>query len=247
MRQIVLDTETTGLEIGQGNRIIEIGAVELVNRKPTGNHYHQYINPERESESGALEIHGLTTEFLSDKPLFDKIGQAFLDYIDGAELIIHNAAFDLGFLNHELKKIDPNFTPIEKTNSVIDTLVMARRKHPGQKNNLDALCRRYQVDNSSRVLHGALLDSEILADVYLRMTGGQVGLALDSNAADSQSEAASKPLPVTLTNPLRLVTASAEEQDLHQAYLDKINKQSDGNCLWSHMQEATESRSDTPI
>ncbi|MBV1914272.1 MAG: DNA polymerase III subunit epsilon [Pseudomonadales bacterium] len=238
MRQIVLDTETTGLEVEQGNRIIEIGAVELINRKPTGNHYHQYINPERDIEAGALEVHGLDVDFLSNYPVFASIGQAFLDYIEGAELIIHNAPFDLGFLNMELTKTDARFTPIEESNSVIDSLVMARRKHPGQKNNLDALCRRYQVDNSTRELHGALLDAEILADVYLRLTGGQVALTLEGNTESSHSNQQQKPLPVKLTNPLRVVTASTEEQTAHQAYLDKIDQKSDGNCLWNHLQES---------
>ena len=247
MRQIVLDTETTGLEVEQGNRIIEIGAVELINRKPTGNHYHQYINPEREIEPGALEVHGLTVEFLSEKPVFASISQAFLDYIEGAELIIHNAPFDLGFLNMELKRLDPSFTPIEQNNSVIDSLVMARRKHPGQKNSLDALCRRYQVDNSTRELHGALLDAEILADVYLRLTGGQVNLTLDSHAEGARSDSQQKPLPVILTNPLRVVAASAEEEALHQAYLDRINQKSDGNCLWSHQQESNDSSAEALV
>ena len=247
MRQIVLDTETTGLEVEQGNRIIEIGAVELINRKPTGNHYHQYINPEREIEPGALEVHGLTVEFLSEKPVFASISQAFLDYIEGAELIIHNAPFDLGFLNMELKRLDPSFTPIEQNNSVIDSLVMARRKHPGQKNSLDALCRRYQVDNSTRELHGALLDAEILADVYLRLTGGQVNLTLDSHAEGARSDSRQKPLPVILTNPLRVVAASAEEEALHQAYLDRINQKSDGNCLWSHQQESNDSSAEALV
>ena len=247
MRQIVLDTETTGLEVEQGNRIIEIGAVELINRKPTGNHYHQYINPEREIEPGALEVHGLTVEFLSEKPVFASISQAFLDYIEGAELIIHNAPFDLGFLNMELRRLDPSFIPIEKNNSIIDSLVMARRKHPGQKNSLDALCRRYQVDNSTRELHGALLDAEILADVYLRLTGGQVNLTLDSHTEGSHSNSQQKPLPVTLTNPLRVVAASVEEQSLHQAYLEKINQQSDGNCLWSHQQESNDNSTEAPV
>lgn len=246
MRQIVLDTETTGLETEKGNRIIEIGAVELINRKPTNNHYHQYINPEWDVEEGALAVHGLTNEFLSEKPLFASISQAFLDYIDGAELIIHNAPFDLGFLNMELTKIDPHFTPLGETNSIIDSLVMARRKHPGQKNNLDALCRRYQVDNSTRDLHGALLDAEILADVYLRMTGGQVALTLDSHAESSGSELRQKPLPVTLTNPLRVVMATAEEQSTHQQHLDKIDKKSDGNCLWTHLQERQASNETKP-
>ncbi|HAB56041.1 MAG TPA: DNA polymerase III subunit epsilon, partial [Cellvibrionales bacterium] len=170
-RQIVLDTETTGLEPSQGHRIIEIGCVELVNRRLTGKHYHQYIQPEREIDQGALEVHGISNEFLSDKPLFANVMEAFLDFIDGAELIIHNAPFDIGFIDHELKLAG---SKVKKTSSicgVIDSLVLARKKHPGQKNNLDALCKRYAVDNAKRELHGALLDAEILADVYLMMTG----------------------------------------------------------------------------
>ena len=167
MRQIVLDTETTGLETSQDHRIIEIGCVEMVNRKLTGRHYHQYINPERKVDEGAMEVHGITDEYLQDKPLFSAISSEFLDFLDGAELIIHNAPFDLGFINHELKKLGKKTPLLESSCRVIDTLGLARQKHPGQKNSLDALCKRYGVDNSQRDLHGALLDSEILADVYL--------------------------------------------------------------------------------
>ena len=177
MRQIVLDTETTGLEPSQGHRVIEIGCVELEQRKLTGNHYHQYINPEREVEQGALDVHGISNEFLSEKPLFITVVDDFLDYIKGAELVIHNAPFDVGFLNHELKIAGQvqgkSYGTINDYCTVLDTLEVARKKHPGQKNSLDALCKRYMVDNSQRDLHGALLDSEILADVYLLMTGGQ--------------------------------------------------------------------------
>jgi DNA polymerase-3 subunit epsilon len=186
MRQIVLDTETTGLEISQGHRVIEIGCVELVNRRVTGNHWHHYFNPQREIDAGAFEVHGISSEFLQDKPRFDELAAKFVDYVEGAELIIHNAAFDIGFLNHELSMPDSGFAPLEESCSVLDTLLLARRKHPGQKNNLDALCKRYDIDNSQRSLHGALLDARILADVYLAMTGGQTSLGLD---ADQHSEA----------------------------------------------------------
>ena len=185
MRQIVLDTETTGLEASQGHRIIEIGCVELENRRLTGNHYHQYINPQREIDQGAIEVHGITNEFLNDKPLFDKIAADFIEFVRGAELIIHNAPFDLGFLDAELKRLPQQYSPMIELCSVVDTLVMARAKHPGQRNNLDALCQRYDVDNSQRDLHGALLDAEILADVYLAMTGGQTNLQLSDATANS--------------------------------------------------------------
>ena len=176
-RQIVLDTETTGLEYRQGHRIIEIGCVELVNRKLTGNNYHVYLNPEREIDQGAMEVHGITNEFLSDKPLFADVYEKMLEYLSDAELIIHNAPFDVGFLNAELERI-PNPTPtIAQICGVHDTLIQARKMHPGQRNDLDSLCRRYEIDNTHRDLHGALLDAEILADVYLSMTGGRTLLS----------------------------------------------------------------------
>jgi DNA polymerase-3 subunit epsilon len=187
MRQVVLDTETTGLEPSAGHRIIEIGCVEIINRRITHNHWHHYIQPDREIDEGAFAVHGISNDFLQDKPRFGELADDFLDYIRGAELIIHNAPFDVGFLNHELALLADNKPQIGDICSVLDTLVMARQKHPGQKNNLDALCKRYEIDNSARTLHGALLDSEILADVYLIMTGGQTSLSLDSedNANDS--------------------------------------------------------------
>jgi DNA polymerase-3 subunit epsilon len=167
VRQIVLDTETTGLEVSQGHRIIEIGCVELLNRKPTGNHYHQYINPQREIDQGAIEVHGITNDFLADKPVFAAIAASFMAFVRGAELVIHNAPFDVGFLNSELQRLPAGGGCLQDLCTVTDTLVMARSKHPGQRNSLDALCQRYQVDNTQRDLHGALLDAEILADVYL--------------------------------------------------------------------------------
>ena len=189
MRQIVLDTETTGLEVSQGHRIIEIGCVALVNRRLTGNHYHQYINPDREVDQGAIEVHGITNEFLQDKPRFDSIARDFFDYVAGAELVIHNAPFDVGFLDAELQRLNADYPPLSSHCRVVDTLVMARGKHPGQRNNLDALCTRYGVDNSQRDLHGALLDAEILADVYLLMTGGQTTFALAANEEDASAGA----------------------------------------------------------
>ena len=194
-RQIVLDTETTGLEPSQGHRIIEIGCVELVDRKLTGKYYHEYIQPEREIDQGALEVHGISNEFLADKPVFSHIVAEFLDFVSGAELIIHNAPFDIGFLDHELMLAANKVKKMSKICSVVDSLVLARSKHPGQKNNLDALCKRYAVDNAKRELHGALLDAEILADVYLMMTGGQTSLGLDAKAqAEGSQSAKNRPL-----------------------------------------------------
>jgi len=189
MRQIVLDTETTGLEVSQGHRIIEIGCIELVNRRVTGNHWHHYINPGREIDSGAFEVHGISTEFLQDKHRFAELAEEFRDYVAGAELVIHNAPFDIGFLNNELALLDPPLAALEESCSILDTLLLARQKHPGQKNNLDALCKRYGIDNSNRSLHGALLDARILADVYLAMTGGQTSLGLEAEqVADTAAE-----------------------------------------------------------
>ncbi|WP_366143646.1 DNA polymerase III subunit epsilon, partial [Acidiferrobacter sp.] len=178
MRQIVLDTETTGLEPSEGHRIIEVGAIELLNRRLTGRRFHQYLNPDREIDAAAVEIHGITNAMLEDKPRFADVAAQFLEFIEGAELLIHNAPFDVGFLNAELARAMSGgcalpVTVVEDYCTVQDTLKLARTLHPGQKNNLDALCRRYNIDNSQRVVHGALLDAEILADVYLAMTGGQ--------------------------------------------------------------------------
>ena len=234
MRQIVLDTETTGLETSQDHRIIEIGCVEMVNRKLTGRHYHQYINPQRKVDEGAMEVHGITDQFLEDKPLFDAIAPEFFEFVTGADLIIHNAPFDLGFINHETAKLPGNIAAIETGCKIIDTLALARQKHPGQKNNLDALCKRYGVDNSQRDLHGALLDAEILADVYLLMTGGQVNLNInDQSAADScEINQASniRRLPDSRP-PLRVITANDHEIARHQAKLKSIEAAS-GNCIW---------------
>ncbi len=236
MRQIVLDTETTGLEPSQGHRIIEIGCVELVNRKLTGNHYHQYIKPEREIDEGAIEVHGITNEFLADKPVFSDIVRDFIEFVDGAELIIHNAPFDVGFINHELALLDPNAVVIDERCKVLDTLTLARRLHPGQKNNLDALCKRYSVDNSQRELHGALLDAEILADVYLLMTGGQTRLALGGQQGGGEfgDEAEAIRRVDSKRKALRIVKASDEELQKHAEKLQAIEAASGGQCLWLH-------------
>lgn len=234
MRQIILDTETTGLETSQDHRIIEIGCVELINRKLTGNHYHQYINPERQVDEGAIEVHGITDEFLQDKPTFAAIYSDFMKFLGGAELVIHNAPFDVGFINHEFSKLPGNVKFLESGCKIIDTLAVARQKHPGQKNNLDALCKRYGVDNSQRDVHGALLDAEILADVYLLMTGGQVDLNISQ-----QHDSASGEMNITSSirrlhadrQPLPIIRATQIEIESHQAKLDAI-KSASGSCIW---------------
>lgn len=240
-RQVILDTETTGLEASQGHRIIEIGCVELVNRKLTGRHFHQYVNPDREIDAGAFEVHGISNAFLADKPRFHQIAELFLAFVDGAELIIHNAAFDLGFLNNELKLAGRGtVAPLERTLQVIDTLLMARAKHPGQKNNLDALCKRYSVDNSQRDLHGALLDAEILADVYLAMTGGQTALSLgsqDTGDGGSQSRTQGIQRLAAERPPLRVIRATTPEIEAHTSNLEQLAKASGGNCVWKALDE----------
>ena len=233
MRQVVLDTETTGLEPSQGHRIIEIGCVELENRRLTGRHYHQYINPEREIDAGAIEVHGITNEFLADKPSFASIVDEFMDFVDGAELVIHNAPFDVGFINHELRLNGDRYQKIEQYCGIIDTLVMARNKHPGQRNNLDALCKRYEVDNSQRDLHGALLDAEILADVYLVMTGGQTALSLGGQTAETGEERGG--VEIRRLQRARgqgcVIAPSEQELTNHRQFLDVLEKAS-GKRLW---------------
>ncbi|MCL6269841.1 DNA polymerase III subunit epsilon [Sansalvadorimonas sp. 2012CJ34-2] len=233
-RIIVLDTETTGLEPSQGHRVIEIGCVEVINRKLTGNHYHVYIQPEREVEASAIEVHGITNEFLADKPLFSHIAEDFLNFVNGAELVIHNAPFDVGFINHEFNLLGAQSPgKIEDYCKITDSLALARRKHPGQRNSLDALCKRYFVDNSSRTLHGALLDSEILADVYLTMTGGQTALSLGSQDGSGDGESGASMIRRLSTDrpPLKVLKATAEEISMHQEKLAAIEKKA-GNCLW---------------
>lgn len=237
MRQVVLDTETTGLEPEQGHRIIEIGGVELVNRRLTGRSYHQYLQPDRAIDEGAVEVHGITDEFLADKPRFGDVAEDFLQFIDGAELIIHNAPFDVGFINHELRLLAAGHAAVESHCTITDTLVMARQMHPGQKNNLDALCKRYGVDNSRRDLHGALLDAEILADVYLAMTGGQGALSLGGLTAGTTAFQIHNNQLLTGDRPaLRVLRASASEQTAHAEALERIQKASGGQCLWRELE-----------
>ncbi len=233
MRQIVLDTETTGLEPRLGHRIIEIGCVEVVDRRATGNRYHQYINPEREIDEGAEEVHGISTAFLADKPLFKDIVGDFLNFIRGAELVIHNAPFDVGFIDHELNLLNQQNNHVDQICTVLDTLVLARKMHPGQKNNLDALCKRYGIDNSQRDLHGALLDAEILADTYLAMTGGQTMLSLGGQGdSGNNEEGVSRPRDVNVgQGKLKVIRASAEELDAHQLRLTAIDEMSEG-AVW---------------
>ncbi|PID41397.1 MAG: DNA polymerase III subunit epsilon [Proteobacteria bacterium] len=231
MRQIVLDTETTGLETSQGHRIIEIGCVELADRKLTGNTYHRYINPERAVDEEAYQVHQLDNDFLADKPVFAKVADEFLEFINGAELIIHNAAFDIGFIDYEFSLLGGRLKPVSDYCSILDTLIYARKKHPGQKNSLDALCKRYGIDNSHRQLHGALLDAEILADVYLAMTGGQTNLMLD---ADEESEGETVATIIRLSrqrDTLRVIRASEAELAAHESRLDAIDSASNG-AIW---------------
>ncbi len=230
MRQVVLDTETTGLEPRQGHRIIEIGALELVDRQLTGRSFHTYINPEREIDQGAMEVHGITGEFLRDKPRFDEISDDLMAFVDGAELVIHNAPFDIGFIDNELSISGHEHSSITAIATVLDTLELAKDLHPGQRNNLDALCKRYEVDNSSRTLHGALLDAEILADVYLAMTGGQVDLGLSLETAIPVED--DEGLEHTEHPALFVLKATDEELVQHQARLKEIEKQS-GHCLYN--------------
>ena len=233
-RQIVLDTETTGLNVSEGHRVIEIGAVEIVDRRATGNHYHQYFKPDRGIEAGALEVHGITEDFLSDKPRFEEVAAQFMDFIRGAELVIHNAPFDVGFMNYEFSRIDPRISTSTLC-TVLDSLALARELHPGQRNSLDALCSRYSVDNSARQLHGALLDAQILADVYLVMTGGQVSLDLASSIKADEGNAHSVSLTRGKRLALPVVRASAQEIEAHERRLDAIDKASNGNCLWRQL------------
>ncbi len=229
MRQVFIDTETTGLESKLGHRIIEIAAVEMLSRRLTGRRFHYYLNPEREIEAGAMQVHGLTNEFLQDKQKFLDIANGFIEFVTDAELIMHNSSFDVSFINNELGLIE--LQPLEKyCHSITDTLKMAKELHPGKRNNLDALCERYQVNNSKRILHGALLDAEILADVYLAMTRGQESLIMD----------VSSPLPeISINNnEIRLITlpADSEELKLHGEQLEMIDCESKGMCLWKHIE-----------
>jgi len=235
MRQIVLDTETTGLDPRHGHRIIEVACIEMVNRRLTGHHLHKYVNPEREIDEGAQAVHGISLEFLADKPKFADIADEFLEFINGAELIIHNAPFDIGFLNAELDRLGR--VPVGTIcNGVIDTLRMAKDLHPGKRNSLDALCERYDIDNSSRTLHGALLDTELLAEVFLAMTRGQNSLMIEPDAAPRPNIGADG--QVRQRKPLIVRHASADELAEHERVLKAIDKESKGACLWLPKPEA---------
>lgn len=230
LRQVVLDTETTGINPKEGHKIIEIGCVELINRRLTHNRFHVYLNPEREIDAGAIEVHGITNEFLRDKPKFKDVVDDFMSFTEGAELIIHNAPFDVGFLNHELSMLDNENRRVESNSTVFDTLTYARKKHPGARNSLDALCKRYSIDNSHRELHGALLDAEILADVYLLMTGGQASL-LDENL-NPNDDRQQTVVRLSADRPrLKVINCSDQELQEHQQRLAKIAK-AGGQCLW---------------
>jgi len=229
MRQIILDTETTGLSPEQGHRVIEIAGVELIDRLFTGNHFHVYINPERSIDAEAQKVHGISAEFLQDKPTFAQIYEEFVMYLGDAEIIAHNASFDLGFLNHELNRIDKQFGKLEQRCKVTDTLAMAKKLHLGQRNNLDALCKRYQIDNTKRTLHGALMDAQLLAMVYLAMTGGQSNMFDSLEPTPTQTQEEITPL-LHSASPTRLIKASTIEEQAHQAYLEKMQKK--GVCVW---------------
>lgn len=236
MRQIVLDTETTGLDPEQGHRVIEIGCVEFVNRRLTGVTWHKYLNPERAIDEGAQAVHGLSNTFLSDKPLFAEIVDSFLDFVDGSELIIHNAPFDLGFLNMELRRLKKPYAKMELRCQILDTLKLARERHPGQRNSLDALCKRYEIDNSGRSLHGALLDSQLLGEVYLAMTGGQASLSLDSDSQGNRGAKAAERRPISRKGlELLVIKATDDELAAHELKLDEIESVSGEVSVWRHL------------
>jgi DNA polymerase III subunit epsilon len=236
VRQIVLDTETTGLEVDRHHRIIEIGCVEMLNRRITGRTFHQYLNPEREIDAGAQAVHGLSSERLATEPKFAEVAPRLLEFIQGAELVIHNAPFDVAFLNAELRRLGDEAADIAALCSVLDTLLLARKMHPGQRNNLDALCKRYGVDNSQREFHGALLDARILADVYLAMTGGQVKLTWGTDADGAQeaslAQAGRVLLPAAEGQRIAIIYANDEELAAHEQALQRLDKASDGNTVW---------------
>jgi len=238
-RQVILDTETTGLDPVQGHRVIEIGCLEVLNRRPTDRRFHVYLQPDRLIDEEAIKIHGITNEFLADQPRFADVADEFLNFIRDAELIIHNAAFDLGFLNHELRRCGRGHMTLEQICKVKDTLLLARQRHPGQRNSLDALCKRYNIDNSQRTLHGALLDAEILADVYLAMTRQQ-GSMFVQEVADAgglrnhpvrRSRSRNRP-------PLPVIRADAGECAEHARYLEMLDKSSGGSCVWRRLESA---------
>jgi len=236
MRQIVLDTETTGLEVRQGHRLIEIACVEMVERRLTGRHYQTYLHPDRAIDEGARQVTGIEDEFLLDKPRFGDVVDEFLAFIDGAELIIHNASFDIGFLDAELSRLDTGAGRITDRCSVLDTLVMARERYPGQRNSLDALCKRLGVDNSRRDLHGGLIDAQLLTDVYLAMTSGQVGFDLSFEGATEQNDTVSA-LPVVLRVRPRVLRADEDELAQHEQRLDALDKSAGGKSVWRQLIE----------
>ena len=245
MRSVVLDTETTGMPVTDGHRIIEIGCVEVIGRRLTGRHYHVYLQPDREVDEGAIAVHGITNEFLIGKQRFNDIADEFFEFIKGAQLIIHNAAFDVGFINNEFALLgQQNRAELSDHCSILDTLRMARERHPGQRNSLDALCKRYGVDNSGRDLHGALLDAEILADVYLTMTGGQTNLSLAGDGADSENGGRQQPTPIRrlpTDRPSTLVIrASSNEVAAHAARMQAIEKAAGATPLWVQLEQAVE-------
>lgn len=232
MRQIIVDTETTGLEPEQGHRIIEIGCVEVVNRRATGRTFHRYLRPDREVDPGALQVHGITNEFLLTQPRFPEVAAELLEFITGAELVIHNAPFDVAFLNAELRRLSDSTPRIADMCQVLDTLALARKMHPGQRNGLDALCKRYSVDNSHREYHGALLDARILLDVYLAMTGGQSALILGDEPNVGATAAVEQQRAKRPEGQLKVVRASQIEIDLHERALSALDKTSGGKTLW---------------
>ncbi len=242
MRSVVLDTETTGMPVTDGHRIIEIGCVELMGRRLTGRHYHVYLQPDREIDEGAIAVHGITNEYLLDKPRFKDVADEFFEFIKGAQLIIHNAAFDVGFINNEFALLrQQDRADLSEHCSILDTLMLARGRHPGQRNSLDALCKRYDVDNSGRDLHGALLDAEILADVYLAMTGGQTHLSLAGDGSEgdgnAQQPSAIRRLPAERQR-TRIIHASAAELAEHAARLAVIEKSAGAPSLWAQLEQA---------
>ncbi|HJL96074.1 MAG TPA: DNA polymerase III subunit epsilon [SAR86 cluster bacterium] len=236
-RQIILDTETTGLDVKSGHRVIEIGCVEIVNRKFTGNEYHTYLNPDRESDEGALKVHGLTSEFLSDKPRFSEIYEEFIEFIKGTELLIHNAEFDVGFLDNEIKLISKKLNSItEEVSNVTDTLQIAREKHPGQRNSLDALVNRYEINGYDRELHGALLDSKILGDVYLSMTGGQSNLDFSSTETEGKIPESSSNGKIKRKK-LKVIEVSEEDKERNTEYLSRMKEETGIEPLWNKEHE----------
>ncbi len=234
MRQIALDTETTGLKPAKGHRIIEIGCIEISNRRMTEKRFHYYLQPDRKIDAEASTVHGITDQFLQDKPHFADIVNEFMDFIRDAELIIHNAEFDVGFINHELNLLRQNFKPLDHYCQITDSLALARKRHPGQKNNLDALCKRYNVDNSNRQLHGALPDAEILAEVYLAMTGGQVSLLAQENNVQSNGKSVIKRISGNRAA-LTVIAPTDDELQAHEQRLAAVDKASGGKCLWLHL------------